>query len=77
MKFTKNINAMVPVANSGVPFMPKQAKSNEEQTLFLYSKNKYVVESVIQNSGVPYADSFNLRLQKVVETTAESKPMPI
>jgi hypothetical protein len=50
--------------------MPKQAKSNENLTLYIYSKDKYVLESVIQNSGVPYSDTFNLRMRKIIETTS-------
>ena len=58
---------MVPVANSGVPFMPKQAKSDEENTLYIVSKDKYIIESIIQNSGVPYADTFNIRMKNIIE----------
>lgn len=70
ISFTKKIFCIVPVPNSGVPFMPKQAKSNENLTLYIYSKDKYVLESVIQNSGVPYSDTFNLRMRKIIETTS-------
>ena len=35
--------------------MPKQAKSEESQTLYIISVNKFVVESSIQNTGVPYS----------------------
>ena len=62
---------MVPISNSGVPFMPKFAKSEETVSLYIYSKDKYVIESTIQNSGVPYADTFNLRLRKVFQTSGE------
>jgi hypothetical protein len=57
---------MVPVANTGVPFMPKQAKSEETQILYIVSKDKFILESTIQNSGVPYSDTFNLKMLKVV-----------
>lgn len=57
---------MVPVANTGVPFMPKHAKSNEDQNLYIVSKDKYVFQSTIQNSGVPYSDAFNLKLLRIV-----------
>ena len=46
--------------------MPKNAKSEETQTLYLISKDKYILESIIQNSGVPYSDTFNLRILKTV-----------
>jgi hypothetical protein len=36
--------------------------------LYFFSKDKYVIESVIQNSGVPYSDTFNIRIKKVIET---------
>jgi hypothetical protein len=49
--------------------MPKHAKSEERQTLFFLSADHFIVESVIQNSGVPYADSFNIRIRKEVQTT--------
>ena len=57
---------MVPVANTGVPFMPKQAKSEETHILYIVSKDKFILESTIQNSGVPYSDTFNLKMLKVV-----------
>lgn len=59
---------MVPIANSGVPFMPKAAKSDELQCLFFFSKNKYIIESMIQNSGAPYTDCFNICLRRIVES---------
>ena len=34
--------------------------------------NKFIVESSVQNSGVPYSDTFNLKLLKTVETINES-----
>ncbi len=51
--------------------MPKTAKSEEQVTLYLYSKDKYIVESTIQNSGVPYSDTFNLKFQKIFESKGE------
>ena len=75
LSFSRKISCVVPVANSGVPFMPKQAKSEETQTLFIISKDEYVIESTIQNSGVPYAETFNLKLKRVVTSVNESKPI--
>ena len=68
LSFNRKINCMVPVANTGVPFMPKQAKSEETQTLYIISANKFLVESSVQNSGVPYSETFNLKLLKKVES---------
>jgi hypothetical protein len=34
---------MVPISAAGVPFMPKAARSDETQTLFFISKNKYII----------------------------------
>jgi hypothetical protein len=63
---------MVPIPSSGVPFMPKEAKSHETVSLFWLSKDKYIIESTIQNSGVPYSDTFNIKMQKTFETVEES-----
>lgn len=57
---------MVPISAAGVPFMPKAARSDETQTLFFISKNKYIIQSVIQNSGAPYTDCFSVRLRRTV-----------
>lgn len=48
--------------------MPKEAKSREVQKLFLISKDKYIIESYVQSSGAPYADSFHVNTRKIVET---------
>lgn len=39
----RKIRVTVPVSASGVPFMPKTAKSEESQTLYFYSKHKWVI----------------------------------
>jgi hypothetical protein len=69
-KFERKIRCLVPIINSGVPFMPKHAKSDERVSLFFISKDKYIIETTIQNSGVPYSDTFNIRMQKIVETVS-------
>lgn len=43
LSFTRKITCLVPIANTGVPFMPKQAKSEEIQTLYIVSKDKYII----------------------------------
>lgn len=48
--------------------MPKQAKSCERISLYWISKDKYIIESTIQNSGVPYSDTFNIKMQKTYES---------
>ena len=63
---------MVPISAAGVPFMPKAARSDEVQALYFVSKNKYVIESTIQNSGAPYTDCFNVKLKRTVESVEES-----
>jgi hypothetical protein len=52
--------------------MPKQAHLHEEVKLYFYSKDKYVLVTKIENSGIPYCDYFNIRYKKVIETIAES-----
>lgn len=44
LKITRKIRAVVPVANSGVPFMPKTAKSEELQNLHFFSKHKWALD---------------------------------
>ncbi len=63
---------MVPISAAGVPFMPKAARSDEVQKLNFVSKNKYFIESTIQNSGAPYTDCFNVKLKRTIESTEES-----
>ncbi len=43
------------------------------QALYFISKNKYIIESTIQNSGAPYTDCFNVKLKRTVESVEESK----
>ncbi len=64
---------MVPISAAGVPFMPKAARSDEVQSLYFVSKNKYIIQSIVQNSGAPYTDCFNVRLRRTVESYEESK----
>jgi hypothetical protein len=45
---------MVPIPNSNIPFMPKVTKSDEVHKLYIFSKDKYMIESIIKNSGAPY-----------------------
>jgi len=44
--------------------MPKVVFCDEIQDLYFASKNKYVIESKVQNSKVPYTDTFYLRYRK-------------
>ncbi len=53
--------------------MPKAARSDEVQSLYFVSKNKYIIQSTVQNSGAPYTDCFNVRLRRTVENYEESK----
>lgn len=63
------MSAMVPISAAGIPFMPKAAKSDEIQSLYFVSRDKYIVQSIIRNSGAPYADCFNVRLKKTIVST--------
>lgn len=77
LKIQRKLAAMVPISAAGVPFMPKAARSDETQSLYFVSKNKYIVESIIQNSGAPYTDSFNIRLKRTISSTQESTHIPL
>ena len=68
LKAVRKLRVTVPVSAAGVPFMPKTAKSEETQTLFFYSKHKFVLYGEIATTGAPYTDTFNVQLR----TTAES-----
>ena len=68
-KMIKKINSVIPVVNSGIPLMPKQAKMQENFTLYFYSKDKYILDTTVQNFGIPYCDYFDIRYRKVVETS--------
>lgn len=54
------------MTNTGVPFMPKTAKSKETQILFFFSKHKFILESCICTSGVPYSDTFQIEYKHIV-----------
>lgn len=43
--------------------MPKTAKSEETQTLYIYSKHKFIIESKISTTGAPYTDTFNVEMR--------------
>lgn len=47
--------------------MPKSSLTTEDQTLFIFSKDKYIIELIIKNQGVPYCDAFDIRMKKTVE----------
>lgn len=42
--------------------------------MFLMSKDKVVIETVVTSAGVPYCDTFDVRLKKVILSSGESKP---
>ena len=63
----------MPVQAAGVPFMPKTAKSEETQTLFFYSKHKFILFAEISTSGAPYTDTFNVQLKTCVESDETGK----
>jgi len=47
--------------------MPKVSLTNETHSLFIFSKDKAVLEMVIKNYGVPYCDSFDVRIRRIIE----------
>lgn len=64
--FSRKVQAVAPLPSSPIPFMPKTSLTKEEHTLFLMSKNKVVIESVIMSTGVPYSDTFDVRIKRVI-----------
>jgi len=62
------VSAIVPLPSSGIPFMPKTSLTVEDHSLFIISKNKFVLESIIKNNGIPYCDSFDIRIKRTVES---------
>jgi hypothetical protein len=73
MTYTKKFISMVPVANSGIPFMPKTSKIVESFTLHLISKDKYVIFTTCKSHGVPYCDDFLIHYRREVESVSEGK----
>ena len=66
---TRVVKAIVPISNSGVPFMPKVASSTETQNLYIVSKHKWIIETTIETVGAPYTDTFRIQLKTEVEST--------
>ena len=60
---------MVPLPPSGIPFMPKTSLTNEEQKMHLLTGNKVVIESITCSKGVPYCETFDVRLKRVLESS--------
>ena len=69
----RTVKAVFPIANSGVPFMPKTGNSEEKMVLRVYSKDKWMLENTIKSSGAPYTDTFQVHVKTVCETSKESK----
>lgn len=40
--------------------------------MHLLTGNKVVIESITNNKGVPYCETFDVRLKKVIESAGES-----
>ena len=72
LEFKRKVTAIFPIANSGIPFMPKTGKSSENVRLMVFSKDKFVVETTVQSSGAPYTDTFQVHVKTVAETLRES-----
>ncbi len=47
LEFERDFDEIVKLEKTGIPFMPKEAKSREFQKLFLISKDKYIIESYV------------------------------
>ncbi len=60
------MTSLVPLPPSGIPFMPKCAATTEDQTMYLINKDKVVIETLVKNSGIPYCDTYNLIIKKVI-----------
>jgi hypothetical protein len=73
LQFERTIKSVIPVANSGIPLMPKQSQLQEDMKLYFYSKDKFEIDTKVSNSGIPYCEYFNIHYKKVVETVGESK----
>lgn len=39
--------------------------------MFIISKDKYIIESYVQNFGAPYSETFHILGRRVVETISE------
>ena len=57
---------MVPLPPSGIPFMPKESLTFEEQTMHLINRDIVVIEYIVKSSGVPYCDAFDVRFKRVI-----------
>lgn len=55
--------------------MPKSSYTTEDQTMYLMSGDKVVIESVIKNSKIPYCEAFDVRLKRVIESAGERKQL--
>lgn len=64
--FTRKVSAIIPLPPSNIPFMPKVSLTNEEHTLAVLNRNKFVFDSIVKNQGIPYCDSFDLRMRRTV-----------
>ena len=62
----RRITAIVPIANTGVPFVPKTARSTETQTIYFISKDKWILEGTVDTVGAPYADTFRVQFKTTV-----------
>lgn len=71
LKSTRKLNYTVPLANTGVPFMPKTAKAEEIQNLYFYSKHKFMIESTVATTGAPYTDTFRVEMRTTVESSED------
>ncbi len=47
--------------------MPKVSLTYEDHSLFIINKDKAVLEIIIKNTGVPYCDSFDIRMRRIIE----------
>lgn len=57
--------------------MPKTCQSFEDQSLHLISKDKFYIDSVIQNKGAPYTDTFRIHTRLQYENSKDGKSKSI
>jgi len=69
LSFKRTVKQVVPVTNTGIPFMPKTSAIEERITVYFYSKDKIIFEIDYKSFGVPYCDYFLLNFRKEIITT--------
>lgn len=69
MQFKRKVSSTHPLPKTSVPFMPKFCESAEEYTLRIISKDLFTLDTMVQNRGAPYTDSFRVHTRTKYENT--------